>query len=316
MISGSLVYQNLDNAIHPTRGRTASATLDFAGLGGTNRYVRLSSNAAEYWPLGSGFVLSVSGEAGVIKGLRDRGPNNDDVLLTDRFFLGQPQLRGFDYRGAGPRVVRRFYGAADPNNPTATPPLTGINSKDTSNDALGGDGYYLGKIEVEIPLGSGAKELGLRPSVFMDVGSVFGLKTPALNQSPYPTGTPIPARDASGALLYTQINVATLVTPPGGGTAVCTPGTNAGDVTVVTSPINPHPPACLTTANNTAINSTVLPPFREEYYGNSALPRLSIGVGVNWNSPFGPLRIDVAYPILKRKGDDTKIISFNVGTQF
>jgi outer membrane protein insertion porin family len=46
------------------------------------------------------------------------------------------------------------------------------------------------------------------------------------------------------------------------------------------------------------------------------MPRLSIGAGVNWNSPFGPLRIDFAYPLLKKKGDQTKLFSFNVGTQF
>jgi outer membrane protein insertion porin family len=315
MISGSLVYQNLDNAIHPTRGRAGSATLDFAGLGGSNRYVRLTSNASEYWPIGGGFVFSVHGEAGIIHGLTDRGPGTDDVRLTDRFFLGQPQMRGFNYRGVGPRVVRRFYGPDDDNDPTTPPPLTAINSKDTANDALGGDAYYLGKVELEIPLGSGARQLGLRPSVFMDVGSVFRLKTPPLNQSPWPNGTFLPTRDASGNPLFTQINVATLVTPTGGGTPVCTPGTATGDVTTVTNPVNPNPPACLTSANNTALGQQ-LPPFVEEYYGNSASPRLAIGVGVNWNSPFGPLRIDVAYPLLKKKGDDTKIISFNVGTQF
>jgi outer membrane protein insertion porin family len=54
----------------------------------------------------------------------------------------------------------------------------------------------------------------------------------------------------------------------------------------------------------------------EEFYGNSYKPRVSIGFGVNWNSPFGPFRINVAYPLLKQKGDDTKTFSFNVGTQF
>jgi outer membrane protein insertion porin family len=37
---------------------------------------------------------------------------------------------------------------------------------------------------------------------------------------------------------------------------------------------------------------------------------------VNWVSPFGPLRIDLAKAILKQEGDDTKLFSFNVGTQF
>ena len=50
--------------------------------------------------------------------------------------------------------------------------------------------------------------------------------------------------------------------------------------------------------------------------GNSAKPRLSIGIGANWTSPFGPLRLDLAKAILKQKGDDTKLFTFNVGTQF
>jgi outer membrane protein assembly factor BamA len=32
----------------------------------------------------------------------------DKVRLTDRFFLGEPQLRGFDIRGVGPRVIREY----------------------------------------------------------------------------------------------------------------------------------------------------------------------------------------------------------------
>ncbi len=57
-------------------------------------------------------------------------------------------------------------------------------------------------------------------------------------------------------------------------------------------------------------------PFQEVFLGNSASPRVSIGIGVNWNSPFGPLRIDLAHAIKKEPGDDTKLFSFNVGTQF
>ena len=56
--------------------------------------------------------------------------------------------------------------------------------------------------------------------------------------------------------------------------------------------------------------------FKEFFLGNSAKPRLSIGIGVNWVSPFGPLRIDLAKAILKEEGDETKLFSFNVGTQF
>ena len=305
MIGASLIYQNLNNAIHPTRGRMASSTVQFAGLGGSKRYIRITNNAAEYWPLGGGFVFSIKAESGYIKGLKKNSAGSDEVLLTDRFFLGQPEIRGFDYRGTGPRVIRRFYGADDDNDATTPPPLTGIQSKNTADDALGGTGYYLGKFELEIPLGSGAHELGLRPSIFMDVGSVFGLKAPVLNVSPYPNGTFLPSRDTSGNALYTQIDTAD------DSSGTCT----ATKTSTVTNPVNPNPPACLTSPNNTALGTTI-PPFVEEYYGNSPMPRVSIGAGVNWNSPFGPLRIDFAYPLLKRKGDQTKLFSFNVGTQF
>ena len=90
---------------------------------------------------------------------------------------------------------------------------------------------------------------------------------------------------------------------------------NEGDVTVVTNPTNPNPPVCLGSANNTALGNS-LPSFVEEFYGNSRKPRVSIGVGVDWNSPFGPFRINFAYPLIKEPGDDTKRFSFNVGTQF
>jgi hypothetical protein len=41
-----------------------------------------------------------------------------------------------------------------------------------------------------------------------------------------------------------------------------------------------------------------------------------VGAGVNWNSPFGPFRIDIAKALTKAEGDDTKLLTFNVGTAF
>jgi outer membrane protein insertion porin family len=61
---------------------------------------------------------------------------------------------------------------------------------------------------------------------------------------------------------------------------------------------------------------TFVPGFKEVFLGNSPKPRVSIGFGVNWVSPFGPLRIDIAKALMKQEGDDTKLFSFNVGTQF
>ena len=59
-----------------------------------------------------------------------------------------------------------------------------------------------------------------------------------------------------------------------------------------------------------------IPAFEERFLGNTAKPRISVGAGVNWNSPFGPFRIDIARALIKAKGDDTKLLTFNVGTAF
>ena len=59
-----------------------------------------------------------------------------------------------------------------------------------------------------------------------------------------------------------------------------------------------------------------LAPFNESFLGDSPSPRVSVGIGVNWNSPFGPFRIDIAKALLSEPGDDTKLFTFNVGTAF
>jgi len=218
------------------------------------------------------------------------------VRLTDRFYLGEPQLRGFDIRGVGPRMIREFY---DETGQLIT------NREQVVDDALGGRYYYLGHAELEIPLGSGARELGLRPSIFMDIGAVWGLRAPIPQASPYPDGIFIPTRDQAGNALYTQIDSAALVNN------VCT----ASATSTVTNPTNPNPPSCLGSALNNPLGSTI-PPFQERFVGNSPKPRISVGVGVNWNSPFGPFRIDFAHALTKVEGDDTKSFTFNVGTQF
>jgi outer membrane protein insertion porin family len=44
--------------------------------------------------------------------------------------------------------------------------------------------------------------------------------------------------------------------------------------------------------------------------------RASIGGGVIWQSPFGPLRFEAAYPLLKTDYDETEWFRFSVGTRF
>ncbi len=337
MLGLSLIYDALDNRVRPTRGQSVSVTTEFAGLGGTVKYARLRLNAAKYFPVGKGFIFSVRGEAGAIKSLgrKDDTVNGiDGVFLTDRFYLGEPTIRGFDIRGVGPRVVRKFYedsngdGSVDGLNTVCyRPPVTttptapgdrqivptgtascaaGYNllTPDTVNqdrdrwqdDAIGGKYYYLARAELEIPLGSGARELGLRPSIFMDAGAVFGVTRPKL-ESVLVDGLFFPSRDAAGVPTYSQI---------------CN-----GTPTVVSSPTTPALPAtCVGTGDGVTALGSTYPAFQDFFFGNTAKPRISVGIGVNWNSPFGPFRIDFAKVLTKAEGDDTKSFTFNVGTQF
>ncbi len=49
---------------------------------------------------------------------------------------------------------------------------------------------------------------------------------------------------------------------------------------------------------------------------DSAKPRASVGLGVKWASPLGPLRLDFAQAVLKEKYDKTEIFRFSIGSQF
>ncbi len=267
IIGTSLVYDSLDNRLRPTRGTQAVLGVDVAGLGGDVRYARVTVNASRFFALGKGFVFSIRGEGGAIKALSSRSndPGIDDVRLTDRFFLGEPQIRGFDIRGVGPRVLRKFYAGFDPVTGAGGTVATDRNQ--FVDDALGGKLYYLTRAELEIPLGSGARELGLRPSIYVDAGAVFNIARPF----------------TSGTTLLYQDNV-------------------TGRLTTSAS------------TNNKA--NSIAQKFDEIFLGDSPKPRVSVGIGVNWNSPFGPFRIDLARALTKVEGDDPKILTFNVGTQF
>lgn len=274
----SLIYDSLDSRIRPSRGRSASVTAEFAGLGGSVRYGRLRGNVAQYWPIGKGWIFSLRGEGGLIKSFETRGAGIEPVRLTDRFYLGEPEMRGFDIRGVGPRVLRKFFidtngdGVADNFSP---------DRNNWGDDALGGKYYYLGHAELEIPLGSGARELGLRPSVFVDVGAVWGLRRPNVEPLNFPYSI------------------------------VCNGAVTTGSAS--SQAAIPTLPATCTGSTDGVIASA---PFQEFFVGNTKKPRVSVGIGVNWNSPFGPFRIDFAKVLVKSSADDTKSFTFNVGTQF
>ncbi|HEY1258422.1 MAG TPA: outer membrane protein assembly factor BamA [Stellaceae bacterium] len=140
-----LLYDRRDNRLEPTGGYYASIGNDFAGVGFGVDYIRTKVNFGYYYSVAPDWVLSLTGEAGTVFGW-----NGQQVLLQDRFFVGGDNLRGFQTAGIGPR-------------------------DSVTDDALGGQNYYVGSVTLGVPLGL-PKELGLSGRVFTDFGSLWKIE--------------------------------------------------------------------------------------------------------------------------------------------
>ena len=117
----------------------------------------------------------------------------------------------------------------------------------------------MGRLELEFPTSSGLKSMGLRPSAFIDASD----RCWSITQ---PTLTDI------GDYLHSEHGLST-----GGSAAAEHRASHCTGRTVLRA----------TLPDDDYIRSAG---FKEFFLGNSAKPRLSIGIGVNWISPFGPLR--------------------------
>lgn len=154
-LAQTLVYDVRDSRFNPTEGFVGRLSNELAGLGGNVRFLRNRFNAAQYYPIRKSVIGSISGGGGYIFGL------SDDIRLVDRFFLGGSNLRGFANFGAGPRDV-------------------------STDDALGGNWFYNGSLEVTFPLGL-PEEFGIRGRVFSDMGSIGNVDTDEENVTDEPS---------------------------------------------------------------------------------------------------------------------------------
>ena len=200
-LSTSINIDTTDNRNVPTEGYSLALASSFAGLGGDKEFLRINSNADYYKPFNdASFILNLGYAAGVIIGL------DQDILISDRYFLGGNNFRGFDQSGLGPR---------DSNN----------------SDSLGGNLFYTGSIKASFGIGL-PPELGVKGNWFATAGSLTGL-------------------------------------------------------------------------DKTSVS-----------YKDDASIRLSTGVGISWNSPFGPISVIFSEAILKEDYDRTESVSFGIGQKF
>jgi len=140
-VGHTLTYDKRDNRLDPRDGYFLSLSNDFAGVGGDERFIRTRLRAGYYHPFDDIWTLSLLGQAGYIFGL------GEDVNIAERFFVGGTNFRGFGADGVGPRDL-------------------------STDDALGGNRFYIGTAEITFPNGL-PEDLGLRTFLFTDVGSLW-----------------------------------------------------------------------------------------------------------------------------------------------
>jgi outer membrane protein insertion porin family len=110
-------------------------------LGGDNKFLRHEGRADYYYPFFPDVVLNLGAGAGYIFGFA-----GEDVGIANRFFIGGNTLRGFSFGGIGPR-------------------------DDETDDALGGNLYYVGTAELRFPLGL-PEDLRIFGRTFVDAGTL------------------------------------------------------------------------------------------------------------------------------------------------
>jgi outer membrane protein insertion porin family len=141
-IGQALTYDTRDSRFDPNEGLILSLDNEFAGLGGDSHFIKTVVGGAYYIPLFEDVTLRLATESGAIVSITP-------TRVSDRFFVGGPNLRGFAVGGVGPRDA-------------------------DSDDALGAKYFYTGTVEVVFPLGL-PEEFDIRGRVFADAGSAWGL---------------------------------------------------------------------------------------------------------------------------------------------
>ncbi len=141
-----------NNRLFATKGSFNQVSLEYAGLGGDNDFLRVDGSSRWYIPvpLPKNSAIKANARIGYIKSLNDR-----PVPLFERYFTGGiNSLRGFQPRTIGPSLQ--------------------IPSSSTGADetfVFGGNKLLLFNLEYEFPLYDAA---GFRGVIFADAGNAFG----------------------------------------------------------------------------------------------------------------------------------------------
>lgn len=143
-VTNSLTYDKLDSRVIPKNGFISSVSNEYAGVGGNNKFLKYEANTKTFKSFFSNKVtLKVSASVGTIQ-----GANGKKVRISDRFSVGDYNLRGFAGGGIGPRDKK-------------------------TNEGINGQKFYAGTVELSFPIGL-PEEMNVTGAVFSDIGALWG----------------------------------------------------------------------------------------------------------------------------------------------
>ena len=141
LVGYSLSLNKTNDPINPTRGYYLTFSQEIAGLGGTVHYLKSEARGAIYHGFNKDLIFSLTGSSGYVDGW-----NGNGVRITDRFYKGGDDFRGFQIAGIGPRDTR-------------------------FGDSLGGKLYAVGTAELTLPTKL-PEQYGIHAALFTDFGTL------------------------------------------------------------------------------------------------------------------------------------------------
>ena len=148
-VYSSITHNNTDYRMDPSTGMINSFSMEYAGLGGDNKFARLITDHTYFHPIYKRLIASTKLTLGYI------GEVGQTIPIDEKFYLGGI----YSLRGYRSRTVA----------PTDTVPVKNNYGYQTSQQLyLGGDTEVFGNIEVTVPL---LPEAGLKGVMFFDYGN-------------------------------------------------------------------------------------------------------------------------------------------------
>jgi outer membrane protein insertion porin family len=153
-VSGTLVWDSIDDKNNPREGIFSRFTTEVAGLGGDAKWVKSTIRGSYYQTISEDLSLVgiLTAGAGHVFALGSPStPANPDggILVGDLFRANSDIVRGFKNNGFGPTYA-----------PTG--------------DFIGGTTYLNASAEMQFPMPVLPESIGIKGAVFADIGTLFG----------------------------------------------------------------------------------------------------------------------------------------------